>query len=130
MTDPIADLLTRIRNSSAAQKRYVNIPHSKIKDEIVKVLRAQGFIIDHKTIELEGRKVIRVYLKYTQDRTPVLKHIKRSSRPGLRKYVNKEQIPRVLGGMGISIVSTSQGVLEGSEARNRKLGGELLCVAW
>ncbi len=130
MTDPIADLLTRIRNSSAAQKRYVNIPHSKIKEEIVKVLRANGFIVDFKTIELDGHKAIRVFLKYTQDRTPVLKHIKRRSRPGLRKYVNKEQIPRVLGGMGISIVSTSQGVLEGSEARNRKLGGELLCVAW
>ncbi len=130
MTDPISDLLTRIRNSSTAQKRYVNIPHSKIKEEIVKVLKANGFIVDYKTIELEGRKAIRVFLKYTQDRTPVLKHLKRRSRPGLRKYVNKEQIPRVLGGMGISIVSTSQGILEGNEARNRNLGGELLCVVW
>ncbi|MCH9634665.1 MAG: 30S ribosomal protein S8 [Chlamydiae bacterium] len=130
MTDPIADLLTRIRNSSAAQKRYVNIPYSKIKEDIVKVLLAKGFVVSYKITELEGHKNIQVFLKYTQDRSPVLQQIQRKSRPGLRKYVRKDQIPRILGGMGISIVSTSQGVIEGEEAKRKKLGGELLCVAW
>lgn len=130
MSDPIADLLTRMRNSSAAQKRYVNIPYSKIKEEIVKVFKNKGFIRDYKCIELDGKKALRAYLKYTEDRIPVIKNLKRVSRPGLRRYVRQDQIPTVLGGMGISILSTSKGVIEGREAKNMKLGGELLCTAW
>lgn len=130
MSDPIADLLTRIRNSSGAQKRYVDIPFSKIKLEIVKVIKETGFISEFKEIELNSKKTLRVFLKYTKDRQPVIKQLKRESKPGLRKYVAKEQIPTVLGGMGISVLSTSQGVLEGNEAKKRNLGGELLCVAW
>lgn len=130
MSDPIADLLTRIRNSSGAQKRYVDIPYSKIKEQIVRVIHEKGFILNHKNIELDGFKHIRVFLKYTADRVPVIKKIKRESKPGLRKYVNKDQIPTVLGGMGISVLSTSQGILEGREAKSKNTGGELLCVVW
>lgn len=130
MCDPIADLLTRIRNSSRAQKRYVDIPHSNIKEDIVKVLESKGFIQSFKNVELEGKKTLRVLLKYTQLRDSVINQLKRESKPGLRKYVTKDQIPVILGGMGISIVSTSKGVLEGLEAKNKKLGGELLCTAW
>lgn len=130
MSDPIADLLTRIRNSSNAQKRYVDIPYSVIKENILKVLKAKSFIEDYKLVENQGKKDLRAFLKYTKHRVPVIKQLKRESKPGLRKYVTKSQIPTVLGGMGISIVSTSQGVLEGSEAKQKSLGGELLCVAW
>jgi small subunit ribosomal protein S8 len=130
MCDPIADLLTRIRNSSRAQKRYVDIPHSNIKEDIVKVLESKGFVLSYKNVELEGKKNLRVLLKYTQLRESVINQLKRESKPGLRKYVRQDQIPIILGGMGISIVSTSKGVLEGLEAKNKKLGGELLCTAW
>ncbi len=130
MSDPIADLLTRIRNSSNAQKRYVDIPFSKIKEEILKVLQSKAFIDEYKIIENNGKKDLRAFFKYTKHRMPVIKQIKRESKPGLRKYVTKAQIPTVLGGMGISIVSTSQGVLEGKEAKQKNLGGELLCTAW
>lgn len=130
MSDPIADLLTRIRNSSQAQKRYVDIPHSLIKEEIVKVLESKGFIRGYKSIELKGKKNIRAFLKYTAEREPVIKHLKRISRPGLRRYIKQDQIPMILGGMGISILSTSKGILEGREAKNQKLGGEFLCTAW
>lgn len=130
MSDPIADLLTRIRNSSTAQKRYVDIPFSKIKNEIVKILKDRGLITDHRTVETDGKKTVRVFLKYTKTRQPVIKQLKRVSKPGLRRYVTKEEIPTVLGGMGISILSTSHGVLEGSVAKDKKVGGELLCVAW
>lgn len=130
MSDPIADLLTRIRNSSTALKRYVDIPFSKIKHEIVKVLESKGFVREHKVVENEGKKTIRVLLKYTSNRQPVIKQIRRESKPGIRKYVTAQKIPTVLGGMGISVLSTSQGVLDGFEAKKRNLGGELLCVAW
>lgn len=130
MTDPIADLLTRIRNSSQAQKRYCDIPLSIIKENVVKILKKKGFIYDYKVIEEDKKKSIRVFLKYTHDRKPVIKLIKRMSKPGLRKYVNKDEIPTVLGGIGISIISTSMGVIDGEEARKKQVGGELLCIAW
>lgn len=130
MSDPIADLLTRIRNSSTAQKRYVHIPFSNTKMNIVKVLKDKGFIADFKIVEIDNFKQIKVFLKYTADRVPVIKQLKRESKPGLRKYVQVDKIPNVLGGMGISIVSTSKGVLDGQEAKKQNLGGELLCVVW
>ncbi len=129
ISDPIADLLTRIRNSSRAQKRYVDIPLSKIKEQIVSVLKEKGFILDYKVVR-EDKPFLRVYLRYDQERAPVIKALKRESKPGIRKYISYKEIPYVLGGMGASVLSTSQGIMEGAEARKRKIGGELLCIAW
>lgn len=129
-TDPIADLLTRIRNASGAQHRYVDVIWSKLKESIVKILKEQGFI-EHYLIKKEGSKgTMRIFLKYSEGRKPVIQGLKRVSTPGFRRYVNSSRIPKVLGGMGISIVSTSKGVMIGKEAREMNIGGEMLCLVW
>jgi small subunit ribosomal protein S8 len=131
VSDPIADFLTRIRNAIKARHRYVDVDWSKLKENIAQILRAQGFVENY-LIKLSSpqRGTIRVYLKYTHQREPVIQGIKRVSRPGLRRYVGHADIPRFYGGAGLSIVSTSQGVMAGLEAQQRKIGGELLCMVW
>lgn len=131
MSDQIADFLTRIRNASRAEKRYVDAPWSKMKESIVGILKEQGFVEDFLVKKDENmRGTLRVFLKYSQNRKPVIQQMKRVSKPGLRKYVKHDDIPSFYGGLGLSIVSTSQGVLAGIEAKKRRVGGELLCMVW
>ena len=127
-SDPIADMITRIRNAHMAGRDMVEMPHSKLKGEITRVLKKEGFIADY-TVEGDGR-LLRLYLKYTDDREPVIRGIKRDSRPGLRHYVSAQDIPRVLGGLGVNILTTSIGVMTGVEARKQNVGGELVCSVW
>ncbi len=130
MHDPVADLLTRIRNGCMAKHRFVDVPHSKLKEEIVKVLKRKGFVA-HFLVKEENRKgTIRIFLKFMPDRAPVIQKLQRASKPSLRRYVSTHDIPKVLGGMGIAILSTSKGVLDGEEAREKNVGGELLALAW
>lgn len=126
--DPIADLLTRIRNAKSARHRFVDFRPSKIKIEIVKILQAQGFIERYLVNEEKGQ--VRVFLKYAGGREPVIKGLNRVSSPSLRRYVGYKQIPRIFGGMGIAILSTPGGIIDGETARRSKLGGELLCLVW
>lgn len=126
--DQIADLLTRIRNAQRQFHRYVDIPLSNKKLNIAKVILKQGFVKN--VIVNEEKRAIRIYLKYASGREPVVHDLKRVSKPGLRRYIGYKDIPRILGGMGIAILSTSQGVLDGETAREQKLGGELLCYIW
>lgn len=130
ISDPIADLLTRIRNASQAKHRYIDISYSKLKEAIVKILKERGFIA-HFLIKEENKKItMRIFLKYTAGRDPIIHGLKRVSKPSIRRYVSSAKIPVVLGGMGISIISTSKGVMSGDLAREQNLGGELLCLAW
>lgn len=126
MTDPIADLLTRIRNGQLSNKASVKIPASKQKVAILKVLEAEGFIGGHSVVQDGAHKSLHVELKYYQGR-PVIEQIKRASRPGLRSYKGKEDLPKVLGGLGVAIISTSNGVMTDREARAKGQGGEVLC---
>lgn len=131
VSDPIADFLTRIRNATRAQHRYVDVEWSKMKQNIADILKSQGFVESYLVrMDSKQRGTIRVFLKYTQERKPVIQGVKRVSRPGLRQYVGYQDIPRFYGGMGVSIVSTSQGIMAGLEANKRKIGGELLCMVW
>lgn len=130
MTDPIADLLTRIRNGSNARHEFVDIPASKVKIEIVKVLKEEGYINNYRMQKEEGKDVIRVDLRYGKDRKRVITGIKRISKPGLRVYAKRDMIPRVLGGLGIAIISTSKGVLTGKKASFEGVGGEVICYVW
>jgi small subunit ribosomal protein S8 len=131
-TDPLADFLTRIRNASAAGHRVVSIPASKIKKEITKILFDQGFILSYKFEETDNNQgSIKIALKYDQTtKQPVIKKIQRISTPGLRKYAGSTELPRILNGLGISIVSTSNGVMTGKQAKQEKVGGELLCYVY
>jgi small subunit ribosomal protein S8 len=126
--DPIADLLTRIRNAKNARHRFVDFRPSKIKMEIVKVLQEQGFVDTFMVNEEKGQA--RLFLKYAGSREPVIKGLNRMSSPSLRRYVGYRQIPRIYGGMGIAILSTPDGIVDGETARKNKLGGELLCLVW
>jgi small subunit ribosomal protein S8 len=130
MTDPIADMLTRIRNAVAAKHDYVNVPASKVKLAIAHVLKEEGFIRDLEVLEEGPRKTMRISLIYTGKKEPILSGIRRVSKPGLRVYVQKREIPRVYGGLGIAIISTPQGVMTGQQAWRRQVGGELLCYVW
>ena len=130
LTDPIADMLTRIRNANSVGKSRVDIPASNIKNNIGELLKDEGFISDVKLVERKPQNMIRVYLKYGKNDEKVITGIKRISKPGLRVYVNKDEIPRVLGGLGIAVISTSQGVLTDKEARKEGVGGEVLCYVW
>ena len=130
MTDPIADLLTRIRNGIQARHERVELPASKLKVEIARILKSEGFISNYKLTEDKVQGTLRIYLKYSDDGEPVIHGIERISRPGRRVYRNKAEIPRVLGGLGLAIVSTSRGVLSGSEAARSGVGGEVLCQVW
>lgn len=127
-SDPIADLLTRLRNASRAGKSELLVPYSRIKADMAAILKKEGYIEDFE-VKSEGRPQIRIVNKFA-DKTPAITGLKRVSRPGLRRYVGATEIPRVLGGMGISIISTPRGVLTGREARRQKLGGELLAYVW
>lgn len=130
MSDPIADLLTRIRNASKAQKRYTIAPHSKVKEQVLRVLHEKGFVTSYKLVKEGTKSYLKILLKYDEDRNPVIKQLDRKSKPGLRRYLGVDKIPRVLGGIGISILSTSKGIMDGEEARKKNVGGELLCFAW
>jgi len=130
VSDPVADFLTCIRNAIGAKHRKVDVPASKMKAELAKVLLRERFINNFKTIEDTRQGVLRVYLKYTSDDTPVITGLKRVSKPGRRVYVNKTRVPRVMGGLGISVVSTSRGLMTDREAREAGLGGELVCQVW
>ncbi|KAF3361549.1 30S ribosomal protein S8 [Chlamydiales bacterium STE3] len=130
VSDPIADFLTRIRNASRSQHRYVDVSWSKMKQYIAEILKNRGFIENYLVKVDDHRGTMRLFLKYTQGRKEVIQGLKRVSRPGLRKYVRSEEIPNFFGGKGLSIVSTSQGVIPGSEAKSRKIGGELICLVW
>jgi small subunit ribosomal protein S8 len=130
MTDPIADMLTRIRNAINRRHASVDIPHSKMKESIAQILQDEGFIQRYEIVP-DGRfQVIRVHLKYAEGRRPVLTHLRRLSTPGRRLYAGSAQIPRALGGMGIVIVSTPRGVLTGTRARRENVGGEPICEVW
>lgn len=130
MTDPIADLLTRIRNASKERHEKLEVPASRLKANVVRVLKEEGYIKNFRLQREDGFPVIKVYLKYTEKGDAVIQGIKRISRPGLRKYSGYETLPKPLGGAGISIISTSKGVLTGQKARLQKLGGEVLCEVW
>ncbi|MCK4739599.1 MAG: 30S ribosomal protein S8 [Deltaproteobacteria bacterium] len=130
MTDPIADLLTRIRNGLHSGQKDVTIPASKLKAEIVRILKEQGYIKDFKVLGEGISKSIKVQLKYVDGKNKVITKIKRVSKPGLRVYVGKDNIPAVLNGLGISIISTSKGILADKSARELGLGGELLCTVY
>ena len=130
MTDPIADFLTRIRNGIMAAHETVEIPSSKLKTELARILKEQGYIDDYETDSGRVGKVLRVRLKYTEDRKPVILGIERLSKPGRRQYVNAAEVPRIYGGMGTAIVSTSKGVMTGHDARREGVGGELVARVW
>lgn len=130
MTDPIADLLTRIRNANMARRDVVEIPASKIKMSIVEILKSEGFVRDVEYIEDNKQGVIRVFLKYGEDRNRVITGLKRISKPGLRKYAKADSLPKVLNGLGIAIISTSVGVITDKEARAKQIGGEVLAYVW
>ncbi|HSR41925.1 MAG TPA: 30S ribosomal protein S8 [Longimicrobiales bacterium] len=129
MTDPIADMLTRIRNAGKAGHRWVDMPPSTLKVEIAKLLKDQHFVFDYKVLDDGRHGVLRVYLKYHEGE-PVIRHMERVSRPGRRRYVGKDDIPRVRNGLGMAILSTSHGVLSDRAARQEGVGGELMALVW
>jgi small subunit ribosomal protein S8 len=130
MTDPIADMLTRIRNAVNARHENVSVPASKLKLAIADVLRREGFIENFEVVEEGPKRSLKVRLRYTGKREPMLSGLQRVSKPGLRVYVQKGEIPRVYGGLGVAILSTPQGVMTGQDAWRRKIGGEVLCYIW
>jgi small subunit ribosomal protein S8 len=130
ITDPIADMLTRIRNANTARHERVLIPASKLKLEIAKVLKGQGYIQKYDLVDDKRHGQIRVHLRYGAEGVPVITGLRRISRPGMRVYVDAKRVPRVMGGLGVSVLSTSRGVLGDREARRRGLGGEVLCHVW
>ena len=130
VTDPIADMLTRMRNAVMARHDFVLMPSSKIKLSLAKILREEGFIKDYEVVKGKQQRVIKVYLKYTDKNEPIITGLQRVSKPGLRVYVAKDEIPRVYGGLGMAILSTPKGVLIGKQAWREGVGGELLCLVW
>ncbi|HUD98273.1 MAG TPA: 30S ribosomal protein S8 [Bryobacteraceae bacterium] len=129
-SDPIADMLTRVRNAIQARHPKVDVPASKLKTEIARILKEEGYIQNFKVAEEGPKKVIKIYLKYNTVNAPVISNIERISRPGCRVYVGQQDIPRVLGGLGINILTTPRGVMTGRDAHKEKIGGELLCRVW
>jgi len=127
MTDPIADMLTRVRNATQAKHQKVDMPSSKLKIEIARILKEEGYIAHYKTADESGKNFLTVFLKYGPKGEKVISNIERVSRPGCRVYVSKGEIPKVLGGLGINILTTSHGVMTGKQARKQGFGGELLC---
>jgi small subunit ribosomal protein S8 len=130
VTDQIADMLTRIRNANLVRQEHVLVPASRLKMELAKVLKAQGFIQKYDLVDDKRQGQIRIHLRYLPDRNRVIVGLKRVSKPGVRTYVNADHVPRVMGGLGVAILSTSQGVLTDREARRRHIGGEVLCHVW
>jgi small subunit ribosomal protein S8 len=127
LTDPVSDFLTRVRNAIKGRQQKVDAPYSKLKVEIARILKEEGYISNFKAVEEEGRKVLRVQLKYSSDNSSPISDLKRVSRPGCRVYVGHTEIPRVLGGLGINILTTPKGVMTGRQARKEGVGGEVLC---
>jgi small subunit ribosomal protein S8 len=130
VTDPIADMLTRIRNASAARHKELSLPSSRVKREIARILTEEGFIDSFETRPGDVQETLVLRLKYVEGRTPVVTGLKRISKPGLRVYARKTEIPRVLGGLGLAILSTSHGIMTGGDARKQNLGGEVLAYVW
>jgi small subunit ribosomal protein S8 len=132
MTDPIADMLTRIRNANVAMHDEVRMPSSKVKESLAELLRKEGYIEGFTLATAEGRpgKVLTVTMKYSPERARVISGVKRVSKPGLRVYTKADRVPRVLGGLGVAVLSTSQGLMTDREARKRRMGGEVLCYVW
>jgi small subunit ribosomal protein S8 len=130
MTDPIADMLTRIRNANQAVHDKVDIPTSRLKVEVAKILRAEGFIKNFKVLESDTQGILRIYLRYGQGNQRIIIGLRRVSRPGLRVYANSRRLPRVMSGLGVAILSTSQGLMTERAAKERGVGGEVLCHVW
>lgn len=130
VTDPIADMLTRIRNAIMARYDSVLVPASKMKLAIARILKAEGFISDYEVVRGKSHRVIKIHLRYTDKNQSVISGLERASKPGLRLYVQQREIPRVYGGLGIAILSTSTGVMTGYQAWRQGIGGELLCYVW
>ena len=130
LTDPVADFVARIRNAIHAKHPKVDVPASKLKLEIARILKEEGYIANFKATEENGHKIVRVYLKYGPDEEAAISNLARVSRPGCRVYVGRNEIPRVLGGMGINILTTPKGVMTGRQARKEGVGGEVLCEIW
>ncbi len=129
MTDPIADMLTRIRNAGQAGHRWVDMPPSRLKEEVARLLKDNHFVFDFKVLDDGNHGVLRVYLKY-HDGEPVIRHLERVSRPGRRRYVRADDIPRVRNGLGMAILSTSRGLMSDRGARQERMGGELMAYVW
>lgn len=130
MTDPIADFLTRIRNANMAYHEKVEVPASRVKRAMAEILKNEGYIKDYEYIEDGKQGILRIYLKYGPNKERVITGLKRISRPGLRIYAKKDQLPRVLGGLGIAVISTSKGIMTDKQARREGLGGEVICYIW
>jgi len=129
-TDPIADMLTRLRNAASVKKREVTIPSSKLKVEIAKILKEEGYIRNFKVVDDNKQGLLSIVLKYTEDGQSVVSGLRRVSRPGCRLYCTKDSIPKVLDGLGIAIISTSQGIMSGKKCQEVGVGGEILCYVW
>jgi len=127
ITDPIADMLTRIRNAIKARHPKVDVPASRLKTEIARILKEEGYILNYKVAEEGVRKTIKIYLKYQANNKPVISELERVSRPGCRVYVSRDEIPRVVGGLGVNILTTPKGLMTGREAEKQGVGGEILC---
>jgi len=130
ITDPIADMLTRIRNANMVRLEFVPVPWSKMKLAIAKILKEEGFVVNYEVLKGKPGRVIKIYLRYYEKEEPAILGLKRVSKPGLRVYVGKSEIPRVYGGLGVPIVSTSKGIMTGQKAWKQRIGGELLCYIW
>ncbi len=130
LSDPIADMLTRIRNANTAMKEKADIPASRINEDIAKILRREGYIVDYKFIDNRKQGILRIYLKYGPDRSRTISGLRRTSKPGRRVYRKASGLPRVIGGLGIAIVSTPKGVLTDKQAREANVGGEVICEIW
>ena len=130
LTDPVADFLTRIRNAHNARHQKLDVPASRLKAEVARILKEEGYISNVKPVEEEGRQLLRVYLKYGVNSEPAIRDLKRVSKPGCRVYIGKDEIRRVQGGLGISIMTTPRGVMTGRQARREGVGGEILCEVW
>lgn len=130
ISDPIADMLTRVRNALSARHPKVDVPASKLKAEIARILKEEGYILNFKVAEEGAKKTIKIYLKYATGNEPAIAHLERVSRPGCRVYVGQGDIPRVLGGLGINILTTPRGVMTGKTAHREGIGGEILCQIW
>ena len=129
-TDPIADFLTRLRNASHAKLEKLDIPTSRMRHALAEILKREGFIQNFRTVDTKPRSTLRVYLKYTKDRRPLFSGMERVSKPGMRKYRQKDAVPSVYNGLGLHILSTSKGILTDAEAKAQGVGGELICRVW
>ncbi len=127
ITDPVADMLTRIRNASSARHPKVDVPASKLKTELARIMKEEGYILNFKVAEEGAKKVIKIYLKYQPNNKPVISEMSRVSRPGCRVFVSCDEIPQVLGGLGVNVLTTPRGVMTGRDARKQRVGGEVLC---